>query len=132
MEPSKCTTSKSDSSRSLPGATTMLFVALTSIAWADDQVTGIRTEKIDLYDAPKGAKKDEVRKDTFKGPWPIVGELKDGYIRVRTDKGEFWVRRFAVETNQKILAAEECGAVISGRQQKSAATRGLGEECKKP
>jgi hypothetical protein len=131
MKPAK-RVHKSDLNSSLRVVLAILFACVTAVAWANDQVTGIRTEKIDLYDAPKGAKKGEVRKDAFKGPWPIVGTPQDGFLQVRTDSGEFWVRRFAVETNQKIQSADECGVVVSGRQQKSAATRGLGEECKKP
>jgi hypothetical protein len=98
------------------------------------KVLRLRTEKVALYDCKDGSKKSDFSRGDFKDPWPVVGGSPappTGMIRVQVAGQPYCVRAYVVETDRPIAASAECGAVVASSQQKSAATRGLGEECKR-
>ena len=127
--------------RSLRGSAAVLaalVLAAPAAAWAQDgvKVLRLRTEKVPLYDCADSAKRklEFARKD-FQGSWPVVADggaaTPSGFLRVQVGAEQYCVRAYAVETDKPIAASSECGAVVASAQQKSAATRGLGSECKK-
>jgi hypothetical protein len=95
------------------------------------QVVKLRTATVALFDKPNGAKVVDYPRDKFRDPWPIVGSSPEGLLQVQVDGDRYWVRPYAVETNRPVRANAECGAVVASNQPRAAATRGLGEECKK-
>lgn len=98
------------------------------------KVTRLRTEKVALYDCAEGSKKRDFSRSDFKDPWPVLAGSPAppaGLLRVEVAGQPYCVRTYAVETDRPIAASSECGAVVASGQQKSAATRGLGEECKR-
>jgi len=121
--------------RLLEVATVLLFIVATSATWADEalKVTKLRTEKIALYDCSDGTKTGEYARKDFQGTWPIVPSSTSppsGLLRVQVGEQQYCVRAYAVETNKPISANPECGAIVAMAQPKSAATRGLGGDCK--
>ena len=95
------------------------------------QVQKLRTSKLALYDKPNGAKALDYASDKFKGPWPVLASSPEGFLQVEVDGKRYWIRGYAVETNQPVRTSADCGAVVASRQPNAGATRGLGEECKK-
>jgi hypothetical protein len=110
--------------RLLEVATVLLLIVATSATWADEalKVTKLRTEKITFYDCSDGTKTGEYARKDFQGAWPIVPSS--------TAPPSGLLRAYAVETNKPISANPECGAIVAMAQPKSAATRGLGGDCK--
>lgn len=97
---------------------------------AATKVIKLHTERVTLYDE-KGNKSDFLR-ENFKQPWEIKGESKNGLLPVIVEGKQYWVRPFAVETDKRIEANEDCGAVVAAREPKAGVTRGLGgEDCAK-
>jgi hypothetical protein len=125
--------------RSLRGSAAVLaalVLAAPAAARAQDgmKVLRLRTEKVPLYDCADSARrKTEFARKDFQGSWPVVsgGTTPSGFLRVQVGGEQYCVRAYAVETDKPIAASSECGAVVAAAQQKSAATRGLGAECKK-
>ena len=111
----------------------VVLVLAASEAVADDpiKVTRLRTSKVSLYDKPNGTKALEFSRDQFKGPWLVTQTSAEGFLQVDVEGKMYWVRPYAVETDKPVRANAECGAVIASREPKAAATRGLGEECKR-
>jgi hypothetical protein len=101
-------------------------------------VKGLRTEKVTLYDCNPDRDKrkpqmDVARKD-FKGPWVATRDPASPlYLKVQVDRAEYCVRAFAVETDKTVTIQKdmECRAMVAGKQPKTGATRGVGEECAK-
>jgi hypothetical protein len=83
-----------------------------------------------LLNCADGTRKGEFARDRFSEPWPVLSTAAGGLLEVRVEGEPYCVRAYAVETNRVISASAECGAVVAAKQPKSAATRGLGEECK--
>lgn len=113
-----------------------LLLAAASTAWAQDtvKVLKLRTDRVTLYDCANGARKSEFARKDFQGSWPVVTSATpapSGLLRVQVGAEQYCVRAYAVETDRPIAASAECGAVVAAAQPKSAATRGLGGECKK-
>ena len=116
----------------------LLLLAGAGTAWAQEtfNVKGLRTEKVTLYDCnPEKEKRKpqkEVAKKDFRGSWPAARDPSSPlYLKVQVDKSEYCVRAFAVETDKPVVIQKdkECGAMVAGRQQKTGATRGVGEAC---
>lgn len=101
-------------------------------------VKGLRTEKVTLYDCNPDRDKrkpqiDVSRKD-FKGPWVATRDPASPlYLKVQVERVEYCVRAFAVETDKTVTIQKdmECRAMVAGKQPKTGATRGVGEECPK-
>jgi hypothetical protein len=99
-------------------------------------VKGLRTEKVTLYDCHPDRDKrkpqmDVARKD-FKGPWVATRDPASPlYLRVQVERVEYCVRAFAVDTDKPVTIQKdmECRAMVAGKQPKTGATRGVGEEC---
>ena len=118
--------------KAMAGAALLVAVA-TAAAPAEDawKVTRLRTEKVTLYDCKDPTKKTEFARKDFQDPWPVIsGPSAGGLLQVRVGGQPYCVRAYAVETNKPVSASSECGAVVAAGQPKSAATRGMGEECK--
>jgi len=123
----------------------IVFVLLVTAANAAEQrptqVTKLRTPKVALYNCPDGAKKlKEVtqqefvgkQESEFRGPWLIdpKKEVDGSLLPVTIDGKEYCVRLYSVVTDTAITATSECGALVAANTPKSAATRGVGEDCK--
>jgi hypothetical protein len=112
------------------------LLAAGGAAWAQEpsRVLRLRTEKVTLHDCADTARKTEFARKSFQGSWPVVSGSPappPGFLRVKVGDEERCVRAYAVETDRPIAASAECGAVVGSLQPRNAATRGLGEECKK-
>jgi hypothetical protein len=101
-------------------------------------VKGLRTAKVTLYDCNKEKDKRQairdVTRDKFVGPWPAIRDPDSPlYLKVQVDQMEYCVRAFAVETDRTVTIQKdiECRAMVAGKQPKTGATRGVGEECGK-
>lgn len=124
----------------LPEATVVaLLLAGAGTGWAQEtfNVKGLRTDKVTLYDCNSEKEKRkpqrEVAKKDFRGPWSATRDPSSPlYLKVQVDKSEYCVRAFAVETDKPVTIQKdkECGAMVAGRQLKTGATRGVGEECR--
>ncbi|HYB44435.1 MAG TPA: hypothetical protein VEL75_21850 [Candidatus Methylomirabilis sp.] len=117
-------------------AVAALLLATGGGAAAAEQVlvTKLRTDHVSLYDCngPKKKPDREYDRAAFKGPWRATeDESMPLFLRVRVDGKEYCVRKFAVETDKAVTVKKDsqCGAVVAQQQQKSGATRGLGEGC---
>jgi hypothetical protein len=115
----------------------IVFVLLVTAANAAEQrptqVTKLRTPKVALYNCPDGATKlKEVTQQEFRGPWLIdpKKEVDGSLLPVTIDGKEYCVRLYSVVTDAAITATSECGALVAANTPKSAATRGVGEDCK--
>ena len=76
----------------------------------------------------------EVAREDFKGPWPATRDPASPlYLRVQVEQVEYCVRAFAVDTDKTVTIQKdsECRATVAGKQPKTGATRGVGEECGK-
>ena len=88
-------------------------------------------ELASAIDATRAKKTDVAQKD-FQGPWPVTGQpTADGLLPVKVKDETACVRVYAVETDKVITTSSDCNAVVAANQPKSAATRGVGEDCKK-
>jgi hypothetical protein len=101
-------------------------------------VKGLRTEKVTLYDCNKERDKrravKDVTREQFVGPWPATRDPDSPlYLRVQVERAEYCVRAFAVDTDKTVTIQKdiECRAMVAGKQPKTGATRGVGEECAK-
>ncbi len=101
-------------------------------------VKGLRTDKVTLYDCNKEKDKrravKEVTRDKFVGPWPAIRDPDSPlYLKVQVEQVEYCVRAFAVDTDKTVTIQKdmECRAMVAGKQPKTGATRGVGEECGK-
>ena len=114
------------------GVAAALLVLAAPGAGADEavQVRGLRVDKVPLYDRPNGTKALEVTRDKFNGPWPIVGKSPEGFLQVDVKGTRYWVRPYAVDTDQPVRTTADCGGIVATREPKSGATRGVGEECR--
>lgn len=117
-----------------------LLAASAGTAWAQEAFTvkGLRTDKVTLYDCNPDKEKrkpqEEVTKEKFSGPWPATRDPSSPlYLKVQVGKKEHCVRAFAVDTDKPVTIKkdQECGTMVAGRQLKTGATRGVGEECPK-
>ncbi len=113
---------------------TALFAACLALPWhafAEPlaEVVKLRTKTVALYDQPNGTKIGEFAQGDFRPPWPVLAVTKEGFLQVDIGGKQRWVRAFAVETNKPIAVKVECD-VAMGNGPQSAATRGLGKECK--
>ena len=116
-----------------------LLLAALGASWADEaakatKVTKLRTEKVTLYDCKTGTRETDFFRNDFRDPWPIVPgstAMQGGLLPVKVGDKQLCVRAYAVETDKPISASSECGAVVAMQEPKSAATRGLGGECKR-
>ena len=95
------------------------------------EVRKLRVDKVPLYDRPNGTKTAEITRDTFRGPWPIVGKSPEGFLQVNVDGSLYWIRPYAVETDEPVRTSVDCGGTVASREPKSGATRGVGQECRK-
>jgi hypothetical protein len=114
----------------------MMVVLGASAVWAGElQVTKLRTEKIGLYDCKDGTKKADFARKDFQGSWPVLQDqsvvASSGLLPVSVGGQPYCVKAYTVETNKPMAVSAECGAMVAAAQPKSAATRGLGEECQK-
>lgn len=109
-----------------------ISVLATTEAAANDavHVIRLRSVKLSLYDQPNGAKVDELDANALAQPWPVSRRLPNGFLEVETPKGRFWVKQYAVQTDEKLVAPAECGVVLAGTERRTGVTRGLGEECR--
>jgi hypothetical protein len=101
-------------------------------------VKGLRTEKVTLYDCnpdkDKRRAQTEVTRKDFGPGWPATRDPASPlYLKVQVNGGEYCVRAFAVETDRPVAIQKdaECGAMIAGKQPKTGAIRGVGEECRR-
>lgn len=115
----------------------IVFVLLATAAYAAEQrptqVTKLRTSKVALYDCKDSSNKvKEISQKEFSGSWPIdpTKEVEAGLLPVTVDGKSYCVRVYSVETDKAITATSECGALVAANQPKSAATRGVGDDCK--
>lgn len=111
----------------------LLLSGICGAAWAqpDLKVVKLRTEKVALLDCNDGSKKRDYERASFQGPWPAGPSKQPGLLAVEVGGAWYCVRAYAVETNKPVDVRAECGAVVAEKQPKSAATRGIGEECPK-
>jgi hypothetical protein len=117
----------------------VLLLTAFGASWADEaakatRVTRLRTEKVALYNCNDGTKKTDFARKDFRDPWPIVpgsAPAQGGLLQVKVGDQHVCVRAYTVETDKPISASAECGAVVAMQEPKSAATRGLGGECKR-
>jgi hypothetical protein len=107
-----------------------------SVAGAEQSTAPtFRTETVRLYSCKETATKvAEHQRDKFPSPWRVVpnsptAPWPNGFVRIEVQGNEHCVRAYAIDTNQSIRVTGECGPVVTA--QKSAATRGVGEDCKK-
>jgi hypothetical protein len=84
-----------------------------------------------LLDCNDGSKKGDFAKSAFRAPWPAGPSKQPGLLAVQVNGAWYCVRAYAVETNKPVDVKAECGAVVAEKHPKSAATRGIGEECPK-
>jgi len=121
----------------------IVFVLLVTAANAAEQrptqVTKLRTPKVALYNCPDGSNKlrevtqqEFLGKQEFRGPWVVdpKKEVDGSLLPVTIDGKEYCVRLYSVETDKAVTATSECGALVAANTPKSAATRGVGEDCK--
>jgi len=101
-------------------------------------VKGLRTGKVTLYDCNKEQDKrravKDVTREQFVGPWPATRDPDSPlYLKVQVERVEYCVRAFAVDTDKTVTIQKdiECRAMVAGKQPKTGATRGVGEECAK-
>lgn len=115
------------------GVAGALLVLAAAGAGADEaaQVRGLRLDKVPLYDRPNGTKAAEMTRENFKGPWPIVGRSPEGFLQVDVQGKTYWIRPYAVETDQPVRTSVDCGGMVATREPKAGATRGVGEECRR-
>jgi hypothetical protein len=114
------------------------LLAATSVAGAEQSAAPtFRTGTVRLYDCKDTATKvAEHPKDKFPSPWRVVPNSPttpwpNGFVRIEMpppDRQQHCVRAYTIDTNQPSRVTGECGPVVAG--QKSAATRGVGEDCK--
>jgi len=97
---------------------------------AAGNVIKLRSASVGLYDKPNGIKIADFPRDQFRGRWKIVGAPKEGFVNVEVEGRPVWVKSYAVESDNRVVANSECGAIVASAQPKAAATRGLGEECR--
>jgi hypothetical protein len=117
----------------------LLLLAAATPARADEarfNVTGLRTDRLALHECGPDKKKTDIEftKTTFSGPWPATADPTSPlYLRVQVKGHEYCVKSFAVSTDKAVAVTKdaECKAMIAGRQQKTGATRGVGEGCPK-
>lgn len=114
----------------------IVCVLLATVAYAaaerPGQVTKPRGGKVALYNCDDSSTKvKEISQQEFKGPWPIDPhkEVEAGLLPVTVDGKPYCVRVYSVETDKRINATSECGALVAANTPKSAATRGVGEGC---
>lgn len=121
----------------------IVFVLLVTAANAAEerpkQVTKLRTPKVALYNCPDGSTKlkevtqeEFLGKQEFRGPWPIdpKREVDGSLLPVTIDGKEYCVRLYSVGTDKAVTATSECSALVAANTPKSAATRGVGDDCK--
>jgi len=105
--------------------------------WADEalSVVKLRTDKVALYDCKSGTKKADFSSKDFHGPWKASqgasGTPAAGFLQVDVNGQQYCVKPYAVETNKRVSVNADCDAVVAATQPKSAATRGVGENCPK-
>ena len=110
----------------------LLMAVATAAAQGASQVTKLRTPKVTLFDCATGTKKADIAQKDFQGPWPVTGPpTADGLLPVKVKDESACVRVYAVETDKVITTSSDCNAVVAANQPKSAAARGVGEDCKK-
>ena len=114
----------------------VVLVLLATVAHAAEErpthVTKLRGGKVALYDCQDSSTKvKEVSQKDFNGSWPIDPDKKveAGLLPVTVDGKPYCVRVYSVETDKRINATSECGALVAANTPKSAATRGVGEGC---
>jgi hypothetical protein len=122
-------------------AVIVLALLATAVYAAEErpgQVTKLRGGKVALYNCDDSSTKvkeisqqEFISKQEFKGPWPIDPNKKveAGLLPVTVDGKPYCVRVYSVETDKRINATSECGALVAANTPKSAATRGVGEGC---
>ncbi len=110
-----------------------LVLGASAVGAGELQVTKLRTEKIGLYDCKDGTKKGDFARKDFQGSWQVLQNTSvvpsSGLLPVSIGGQPYCVKAYTVETNKPMAVSAECGAVVAAAQPKSAATRGLGEEC---
>ena len=117
-----------------PPVTAIVLLAAGTV-WADQalEVVKLRTDKVALYDCKDASKKGEVASKDFHGPWKASqgapGTPSAGFIQVDVNGQRYCVKPYAVETNKVVSVNADCNAVVAATQPKSAATRGVGENC---
>jgi hypothetical protein len=119
----------------VPVAGVLLLAA--GAVWGEEalSVVKLRTDKVALYDCKDATKKAEYASKDFHGPWKASpgasGTPAAGFLQVDVNGQRYCVKPYAVETNKRVSVAADCNAVVAATQPKSAATRGIGEECNK-
>ena len=110
------------------------LLAASSVAGAEQSpAPTFRTDPVRLYNCNTTVKTAEHPKGNFPTPWRVVPNSPttpwpNGFVRIEVQGKESCVRAYTIDTNQPIRVTGECGPVVAG--QKSAATRGVGEDCK--
>lgn len=127
--------------RTRPGLREGVVGLLLLVAWsgveAEDalKVVKLRTEKVGLFDCKDSTRRSEFSKKDFLEPWPVFSSPSvtppSGFLEVGVGGERYCVRAYTVETNRPIAASAECDALVAAEQPKTAATRGLGKECKR-
>jgi len=126
----------------LPVAVIVLLAA--GAVWADEElsVVKLRTDKVALYDCKSGTRTDYVPSEEFvdqskdrHGPWKASqgasGTPAAGFLQVGVKGRQYCVKPWEVLTNKRVSVDADCDAVVAATQPKSAATRGVGENCPK-
>ena len=108
-----------------------LLLAASSAAWAEGakvNITKLRTPS--LYNCDDGKKLDPQPWVRRPFPWSaVVPDPPKDFLYVMDENGKpskVCAKAWAVQTDRPIPVKGECGSVVA---QRSAATRGVGEEC---
>lgn len=108
------------------------LISLSSYAENDASISAVLARDAKLYDAPFGKELPIVleKERKFVPPLPVL-QAEDGFLKIEWEGKPVWVKMRAVESTRVIRLSEKCGAMPFDNLPKSAATRGVGEPCKK-
>lgn len=96
------------------------------------KVIALRTESVELFDAPQGTVVRTLRKGepSLGLPWTVVDSSQDGFFQVEWGGQRYWVRRLRVETTRSPDRALECKWNLDKNATVPVgSTRGLGQNC---
>ena len=121
--------------RSVAMALAVVLAAAPSTPAAQEdafRVTGLRTERVDLYDCGADKKKtgQVLTKGAFAGPLAATREPSSSlYVKVQVNGQLYCVKAYQVATDKPVSVSAECSSQSSGRAPTTGAKRGLGEGC---
>ena len=112
----------------------VVFLCATGVSYAQNSkgvITSVRADDVTLMDEAGNSKGVFPKSALPPPPWPILDVGSNGLIKVHLDgRGDFWVKMTKVVTDRPVTVTATCGPQLA-QNQKTGATRGIGEECKK-